>query len=61
MTVNRPARTTRKYSGGPNVLANDAIAGAAKVNRQGADVPAANEARAAITNAGPARPCLASG
>ena len=61
MTVSRPAMTIRKYSGGPKVLANAAVAGAATLRRTAPMVPATNEPTAAITSAGPARPCLASG
>jgi hypothetical protein len=61
MTVSRPATTTRKYSGGPKVRAKSAVIGAAKDSSTAPMVPATNEATAAITSAGPARPCFASG
>ena len=53
--------TTRKSSGGPKLEATDAIRGAATLIRIAPMVPATNEAIAAMTSAGPARPCFAMG
>jgi hypothetical protein len=45
-----------KYSGGPNLMAMVAKGGAMKVRANTEKVPAMNEPKAAIPNAGPALP-----
>ena len=62
ISVSSPATTTRNSSGGPNDRRDTtAVTGAATLIRIAPMVPATNDATAAITRAGPARPCLASG
>src|ERR1700754_284933 len=61
MSVSSPATTTRKSSGGPKLAATAAVTGAAMLISTAPTVPATNDATAAITNAGPARPARASG
>ena len=59
--VRSPATVSRNSSGGPKLLASDAVTGAAMLIRIAPIVPATNDAIAAITRAGPARPLRARG
>ena len=56
-----PIMASRKYSGGPKPRATWLNSGASRVIRTTPIVPPTNEATAAMTSAGPARPCWASG
>ena len=59
VTSVRPMKASAKYSGGPKDKAKLESAGAMKVSRTTARVPAMKDASAAMPSAGAARPFLA--
>ena len=54
-----PNNVSARYSGGPKLSAASAIGGASTVSMTTLNVPAMNDAMAAMVSAGPARPCRA--